>query len=97
LTSPPASTVVLDIASADAAEATVSPGSLTFTPADWNVTQRFVVTGVDDAADDGDVTTAVTITVNDAASDDRYDPLPDQPLTVTTVDDDDPAPPPPAA
>jgi hypothetical protein len=53
------------------------------------------VTGVDDAVDDGDQGSTVTITVNDPASDDRYDSLPDRTVTVTTVDDD-PAPPPPA-
>jgi hypothetical protein len=94
LTSPPASNVVVDATSADAAEATVSPASLTFTPASWNVPQRFVFTAVDETADDGDQTTTVTISVDDAASDDRFDPLPDQTVTVTTVDDDDPPPPP---
>jgi hypothetical protein len=88
LTSPPVSDVVVIITSANAAEATVSPGSLTFTPASWNVAQRFMVTGVDDALDDGDVTTAVTLSVDDASSDDRYDPLPDRAVSVTTVDDD---------
>jgi hypothetical protein len=37
----------------------------------------------------------VTIAVNDAASDDRYDPLLDHTVTVTTVDDDPTTPPPP--
>jgi hypothetical protein len=94
LTSPPASNVVVNASSGDAGEATVSPSSLTFTPANWNVTQTFVVTGVNDTADDGDQTTNVTISVNDAASDNRFDPLADQTVTVTTVDDDDPPPPP---
>jgi hypothetical protein len=94
LTSPPVSNVVLTTTSANAAQATVTPGSLTFTPASWNVAQRFVVTGVDDTVDDGDVTTTVTVSVDDAASDDRYDPLPDRTVTVTTVDNDDPVPPP---
>jgi hypothetical protein len=92
LASPPASNVVLRATSARPSEVTVSPGGLTFTPGNWSVPQRFVVTGVDDTADDGDQTTTVTISVDDAASDDRYDPLEDRGITVTTVDDDDPLP-----
>jgi len=90
LTSPPASNVVVDVTSGDLGEVTVSPASLTFTPANWDVPQRVVAAGVDEAVDDGDKTTAVTIRVNDAASDDRFDPLPDETVTVTTVDDDPP-------
>ncbi len=92
LASPPLANVVLDATSARTAEATVAPASLTFTPANWDVPQRFVVTGVDEAVDDGDQSTTLTIAVNDAGSDDRYDPLADRTVTVTTVDDDDPLP-----
>jgi hypothetical protein len=95
LTSPPSTDVVLNVTSSSTAEATVGPPSLTFSPANWSAPQWVVVTGVDDAVDDGDQGSTVTITVNDPASDDRYDSLPDRTVTVTTVDDD-PAPPPPA-
>jgi hypothetical protein len=88
LTSPPTSNVVLDVTSADLAEVTVSPASLTFTPTSWDVPQTVVATGVNEVVDDGDNTTAVTIAVNDAASDDRFDPLADRIVSVTTVDDD---------
>jgi hypothetical protein len=93
LTSRPTFNVVLDVTSADEGEVTASPASLTFTPANWNVPQTIVVTGVDDSDDDGNQTTTVRIAVNDGASDDRYDPVADRTVTVTTVDDDDPPPP----
>ena len=88
LTSEPASDVVLDLVSADPLEATVAPVRLTFTPANWSVIQTVTVTGVDELIDDGNKTTAITISVDDAASDDDFDPLPDQIVSVTTVDDD---------
>ena len=80
--------MVLSVTSADPAEATASPGSLTFSALNWNVPQQVIVTGVDDAVDDGDKTTIVTIAVNDGLSDDRFDPVADQTVAVTTVDDD---------
>lgn len=84
----PSVNVVLDVTSADTGEATVSPASLTFTPANWNVAQSITVTGVDDLIDDGDQTTAITVSVNDPQSDDQYDPLADQTVSATTTDDD---------
>jgi hypothetical protein len=89
LASSPGSNVVLDVTSADTGEVTVAPSRLTFTPGNWNVAQEVTVTGVDDAVNDGDQTTAVTISVDAAASDEAYDALPDHVVSVTTVDDDD--------
>ena len=88
LNTAPASNVVIDISSADTGEATVSPASLTFTSGNWNVAQTVTVTGVDDSLIDGDQNTTITLSVNDAASDDNFDPLPNQTVTATTVDDD---------
>ncbi|MDX1744367.1 MAG: Calx-beta domain-containing protein [Halobacteriales archaeon] len=84
----PSSDVVLTVTSGDTGEVTVSPGTLTFTPADWDVFQVVTVTGVDDLVDDGDVQTAVTVSVDDAESDDAFDPTPDFDVLVTTLDDD---------
>lgn len=86
LTAQPASDVVLDLASDDTDEVTVSPSRLTFTNSDWNTPQEVTVTGVLDALVDGDQVTAVTLTVNDALSDNAYDPLPDETVPVTTTD-----------
>ncbi len=44
--------------------------------------------GNDDAFADGDQVTSITIRVDDAASDDNYDPLEDKVINVTTVDND---------
>ncbi len=84
----PSSNVVLTVSSGDPGEATVAPATLTFTPADWNIAQTVTVTGVDDLVDDGDLTTTITVAVDDASSDDDFDPVPDQTLSVTTIDDD---------
>jgi len=84
----PVADVVLDVTSADTGEATVAPTQLTFTNGDWDTPQTVTVTGVDDDLADGDVVTDVTISVDDASSDDAYDPVPDQTVSVTNTDDD---------
>src|SRR5947207_1262259 len=48
LTSQPVANVVVPVSSSNVAEGTVSPTSLTFTAANWNVAQTVTVTGVDD-------------------------------------------------
>ncbi|HEX2123619.1 MAG TPA: IPT/TIG domain-containing protein [Thermoanaerobaculia bacterium] len=48
LTSPPSANVTFNLTSSDLTEGTVSPPSLTFTPANWFTPQNVTVTGVDD-------------------------------------------------
>ncbi len=84
----PLSDVVLVLASANAAEATIDKLTLTFTPTSWNTPQTVTVTGVDDLIVDGDQTTTIAVGINSAQSDDKYDALPPQQITVTTKDDD---------
>ncbi len=91
LTAQPASNVVIDVSSGDTGEATVSASSLTFTNGNWDSAQTVTVTGVDETDDDGDVTSTVTLAVVDGNSNDNYDPLAPQTVTVTTVDNDEPA------
>ena len=50
LTSRPVADVTIGLSSSDTTEGTVSPSSLTFTSANWNIPQTVTVTGVDDAA-----------------------------------------------
>ncbi|WP_222930736.1 beta strand repeat-containing protein [Allochromatium palmeri] len=88
LTAKPNSDVVLDLSSADTGEATVSPATLTFTNANWDAPQSVTVTGVDDALVDGDQRTDITLSVVDASSDDAFDGLANETLSVTTTDDD---------
>jgi hypothetical protein len=53
LTSQPTANVTVQVQSSDTLEGTVSPASLTFTPANWNIPQVVTVTGVFDGVDDG--------------------------------------------
>src|SRR5690606_26183483 len=54
LTTEPTATVTIPLSSSDSGEGTVSPSSVTFTPADWDDPQTVTVTGVNDDVDDGD-------------------------------------------
>ena len=83
----PTSDVVIDITSADTGEATVT-SSLTFTSANWDTAQTVTVTGVDDDLGDGTQTTTITLTVNDGSSDNDFDGVVDQTVSVTTTDSD---------
>ena len=51
----PKADVTIRLSSSNSGEGTVSPSSLTFTTANWNVLQRVTVTGVDDQVVDGNV------------------------------------------
>ncbi|MDA1017898.1 MAG: hypothetical protein O3A00_26005, partial [Planctomycetota bacterium] len=84
----PDSDVVLSVSSGDTGEATVSPATLTFTSANWNVAQTVTITGEDDDIIDGEQTTVVTVAVVVAASDDKFDAVATQDVSVTTADDD---------
>ncbi|NNJ10415.1 hypothetical protein EKD04_008760 [Chloroflexales bacterium ZM16-3] len=61
LKSQPTANVTIPLSSSNLAEGKVSPASLTFTPANWNVPRTVTVTGVDDFVDDGDIVYSVTI------------------------------------
>ena len=88
LTAAPQSNVVVNVTSGDLTEVTVDQASLTFTPLNWDVPQTVTVTGVDDTAVDGDPVTLVTLSIDDANSDDAFDLLSDQFVSITTTDDD---------
>ncbi|MES2981163.1 MAG: Calx-beta domain-containing protein [Verrucomicrobiota bacterium] len=87
LNSQPLSDVVVSVTSVSAADATVSPATLTFTPANWNTNQTVTVTGVNDFFDRNDTTT-ITLGIVDASSENTYDPVADQSVAVTCTDDD---------
>ncbi|MCP4852277.1 MAG: hypothetical protein GY900_11160, partial [Actinomycetia bacterium] len=84
----PSSDVVLSVGSSDTGEATVSPASLTFTNANWAAAQTVTVTGVNDDLLDGNQTATVTLSVVDASSDDDFDILSDETVTVAVGDND---------
>ena len=93
LATKPTGTVVLDVASSDTGEGTVSPSSLTFTAMDWNTAQTVTLTGVDDAPTPSDPNPAtgtrpytVTLTVNAVSTlDAKYDALGPPPTPAVTV------------
>jgi hypothetical protein len=83
----PISNVVFDIVSSATGEATVDLANLTFTNANWNIPQTVTITGVNDNTLDTDTST-VTISVNDAGSDDNFDALANQTVAITCTNDD---------
>ena len=89
LDSPPTANVVLDITSDDSTETSVATSRVTFTPSNWNVPQTIAVSGVNDNIADGNVSSTITVSVNQARTrDNSFDPLPDQTVSVITTDDD---------
>jgi uncharacterized membrane protein YkoI len=84
----PSSNVVLNITSGDTGEATVDKSTVTFTNSNWSTPQSVTITGVDDSEVDGSQNFNISISVDDANSDDVYDPLSDKTVAVTTTDDD---------
>jgi DNA-binding beta-propeller fold protein YncE len=89
LLSAPTTDVVLNISVDNTTSISVSPATLTFTSGNWSTPQTVTVTALEDenlVVDTG----TITISVNDALSDDSYDPLADQTVAVTAYDNDRP-------
>ena len=85
----PTADVTIGLSSNDTTEATVSPASVTFTPANWNVPQTVTVTGVNDNLADG--TQPFTIVTAPAVSTDpNYSGLNAADVTGTNFDNDTP-------
>jgi hypothetical protein len=77
--------VTVIVRSTDQSEGTVSPASLTFTPANWDQPQFITVTPVDDVFIDGDATYSITLT---GFSDDQlYNEVSAQSVEVINADD----------
>lgn len=87
LSAEPLSDMVLSIVSNDRNAATVDTEELVFTPANSGQKQPVNVTGVEDN-DVANESVTVTLSVDDAHSDNAFDPLPNQTLAVTIIDDD---------
>ena len=82
--------MVLDVASSDAAQSTVSPAMLTFNASTWSTAQTVTLTGVDDSpgTPDGSQSYTVSLTVDTASTmDAAYDAL--AAVTVYAVNADD--------
>lgn len=84
----PVDTVVINIASSDTGEVTVSPSSVTFDSDNWDTPQTITVTGVDDELVDGTQSPSITLIIDQDASDSGYDNL-SIPSQAVSVSDDD--------
>ena len=81
----PTDTVTVTVASSNTSAATVTPGSLKFTPSNWNAPQTVTVTGVDDDVDNGD---SRSVTITNTSSGGGYDDVEVGSVSVTVTDDD---------
>ena len=88
LDAPPTADVTITITSRDTTEGTVSPGTLTFTPANWNIPQVVVITGVDDTVFDGDI--AYSVDLSATSIDPGYNGLQPGSVSVKNLDNDVP-------
>ena len=86
LTSRPVADVTIGLSSSDTTEGTVSPSSLIFTSANWDIPQTVTVTGVNDALDDGDI--AYSIVTAPATSAGGYNGVDASDVSVTNTDND---------
>ena len=88
LTAQPQSNVVFDVSSANTDIVTVSHSQLTFEQGNYGTPQTVTVTCAEDANIISE-TSSIVVAVNDAASDNAFDPLSNETITVTTTDNDD--------
>src|SRR6185436_9927922 len=87
LDTPPLASVTIGLGSSDTTEGTVSPASLTFTPANGTTPQTVTVTGVDDAVIDGNVAYTI-VTAAAYSTDPAYSGRNAPDVAVTNQDDD---------
>jgi large repetitive protein len=87
LNSEPTANVVIALSSSNIAEGTVSPATLTFTPANWNAPRTVTVTGVNDAVQDGNQTYLV-VTAPAVSTDTNYSGLNALDVSVSNTDND---------
>jgi len=87
LASEPTANVVIPISSSDTTEGSVTVTSLTFTPANWNVEQSVVVTGVNDNIDDNNIAYGLVLGVV-SSSDASYNGVNPADVGLVNTDDD---------
>jgi hypothetical protein len=83
LSAPPVSNVTITYTSSDTTAGTVSPATLTFTPANWNVPQTVTLTGVANPANSGNANFTLTAAVS--SSNFGYATLTIPDITATTA------------
>lgn len=87
LTSQPLSDVTIAVSSSDISEGVVTPASLTFTPANWNIPRPVTVIGVNDDVDDGNIAYSVVLSPA-TSSDASYNGANPTDISLTNLDDD---------
>ncbi|WP_456379055.1 leucine-rich repeat domain-containing protein [Thiolapillus sp.] len=87
LSTQPAADVTIDLSSSDETEGRVQPGSLRFTPQDWNNSITVTITGQDDTAFDHD-RDYVIYTSNTSSADNNYNNIDIPDVTVTNEDNE---------
>jgi Ca2+-binding RTX toxin-like protein len=85
LNSQPTANVTIGLSSSNTVEGTISPASLTFTPSDWNQTQKVTVKGVDDKIVDGDKKYTI-VTAPAVSTDPKYNNLNAEDVSVTNAE-----------
>lgn len=90
LNSQPTASVLVPLSSSDTSEGTVSPPTVSFTPATWSMPRTVTITGVNDAISDGNQ--MFTITTGAVVSGDSdYVGIDPTDVSVTNIDDDSPS------
>jgi hypothetical protein len=87
LNTQPTANVTITFSSSDTTEGTVSPASLTFTPANWNVAQFVNVTGVNDTVADGNISFFL-VTGTSSSTDAAYNGINPPDIDVVNIDND---------
>ncbi|MEG4966560.1 DUF4347 domain-containing protein, partial [Microcoleus sp. B6-A1] len=87
LNTKPIADVTIGLNSDNVAEGTVSPASITFTPANWNTAQPVTVTGVDDSIVDGDIGYKI-LTAAAVSTDGNYNNRDVADVSITNRDND---------
>lgn len=87
LATQPSANVTVNLSSSDLTEGTISTNQLTFTTSNWNVPQNVIVTGVDDAADDGNITFNIVASTTGSA-DATYAGLANKNQAIVNLDND---------
>jgi hypothetical protein len=89
LNTQPLANVTVTLTSSDHTEGTVSPASVTFTPANWNTPQTVTVTGVNDTIVDGNQVFTIVTGVATSA-DPAYNGINPPDVSVTNIDNETP-------
>jgi hypothetical protein len=84
----PLSNVVLSLNTSAPGVAVLDNNSLTFTPANWNISQRVVLRGIDNYAVNDAQSVNITVAVVDVQSDATYHTVASQVFSALIVDDD---------